>query len=43
MKQAAGDIPIFGFYGSGEIGSKDNVSPSKGVGYHLVVCAVTAE
>ena len=40
MKNAAGGSKMFGFYGSGEIGPVDNVSPSRGVGYHIVSCAV---
>jgi len=43
FKKTAGDAPIFGFYGSGEIGPADNDSAPKGVGYHIVVCAITAE
>lgn len=43
MKTIAGNIPIFGFYGSGEIGPKDNKSPSKGVGYHVAICAISAK
>jgi len=40
IKDAAGDTPIFGFYGSGEIGPKDNDSPPHGVGHHIVICAI---
>ena len=40
MKKAAGESKMFGFYGSGEIGPVDNNSPSHGVGYHIVACAV---
>ncbi len=40
MKAVAGDIPIFGFYGSGEIGHKDNDSPARGVGYSIAACAI---
>lgn len=40
MKVVAGSVPIFGFYGSGEIGPVDNDSPSRGVGYHLAVCSI---
>jgi small ligand-binding sensory domain FIST len=29
------DVPLAGFYGSGEIGPKDNESPAVGVGYHI--------
>lgn len=34
------EMPIIGFYGSGEIGPKDNDSPSKGVGFHISACAL---
>ncbi len=40
MKQAAGNVPIFGFYGSGETGPKDNDSTAHGVGFHIVICAI---
>jgi hypothetical protein len=40
MKKAAGGAKMFGFYGSGEIGPVDNDSPARGVGYHIVACAV---
>jgi hypothetical protein len=40
MKSVAGSVPIFGFYGSGEIGPVDNDSPALGVGYHLAVCSI---
>jgi hypothetical protein len=43
MKSVAGSVPIFGFYGSGEIGPVDNDSPSRGVGYHLAVCSIFAK
>ena len=33
-------MPIIGFYGSGEIGPKDNDSPSRGVGWHISACAL---
>ena len=35
-----GDAPLFGFYGSGETGPADNDSPPRGVGYHIVICAI---
>jgi hypothetical protein len=41
MKTAAGDVPIFGFYGSGEIGCPDNDSAPCGVGYSISACAVS--
>ena len=40
MKEIAGDQPIFGFYGSGEIGCKANDTPACGVGFHISACAV---
>ncbi len=40
IKAAVGDAPIFGFYGSGEIGHNDNDSPSRGDGYHISACAI---
>jgi hypothetical protein len=40
MKTAAGGAKMFGFYGSGEIGPSDNSSPSRGVGFHIVSCAI---
>jgi len=33
--------PLFGFYGSGEMGPKDNDSPPRGVGFHIVACAIS--
>jgi len=41
MKAVSGKAPIFGFYGSGEIGRKDANSASRGVGYHISVCATS--
>ncbi len=43
MKAAAGKNPIFGFYGSGEIGPKDNDSAPSGVAYHVIICAILAK
>ena len=43
MKAVAGKTPIFGFYGSGETGPKDNNSAPCGVGYHIIVCAIRAK
>lgn len=43
MKKVSGQIPIFGFYGSGEIGKTDNNTPSRGDGFHLAVCALSAQ
>lgn len=43
MKSVLGNSPIFGFYGSGEIGPVDNDSPSRGVGYHVVICSIKAK
>jgi small ligand-binding sensory domain FIST len=42
MQDVAGDIPLFGFYGSGEIGRPVD-EPSKGVGYHIGTGAVLVE
>ncbi len=42
MKSVAGDVPLFGFYGSGEIGHRSNGAPSCGDGFHISVCALTA-
>jgi len=43
MKSVAGDVPIFGFYGSGEIGCPGTGAPARGVGYHISACALFAE
>lgn len=43
MKKAAGNVPIFGFYGSGEIGHADAGAPAKGVGYSIVAGAIITE
>ena len=43
MKSVSGDIPIFGFYGSGEIGRASNSEPARGVGYSIAACAISAE
>jgi hypothetical protein len=40
MKSVAGDVPIFGFYGSGEIGRKSCDTPSFGDGYHISATAL---
>lgn len=40
MKEAAGAVPIFGFYGSGETGRDGNDAPPKGVGYHICAAAI---
>ena len=40
MKAVAGDVPIFGFYGSGEMGCPGTGQPAKGVGYHIAACAI---
>jgi len=42
MKGVTGDTPIFGFYGSGEIGRVDSDTASRGDGYHLSACAIIA-
>jgi hypothetical protein len=43
MKDVLGDSPIFGFYGSGEIGPANNDSPSRGVGYHIAICTIKSK
>ena len=34
------DIPIFGFYGSGEMGPKKTGDAPRGVGFHISACAI---
>jgi hypothetical protein len=43
MKEVAGAAPIFGFYGSGEMGCAGGDTAPKGVGYHISACAITTE
>jgi len=43
MKAAAGKAPIFGFYGSGEMGCKATGAAPTGVGYHISACAIVNE
>ena len=40
MKSNAGGIPLFGFYGGGEIGHKTADGPCVGVGNHIAAAAV---
>ena len=40
MKEIADGQPIFGFYGSGEIGCKEDGAPACGDGHHISACAV---
>ena len=40
MKSVVGDTPIFGFYGSGEMGRKSCDTPSFGDGYHISATAL---
>ncbi|MFP4057404.1 MAG: FIST C-terminal domain-containing protein [Candidatus Brocadiia bacterium] len=40
MREVAGDVPIFGFYGSGEMGCEGAGQAPRGVGYHIAACAV---
>jgi len=40
MKSVAGDKPIFGFYGSGEMGCIKTGDAPKGDGYHISACAI---
>lgn len=39
MKATTGDLPLFGWYGSGEIGINPN-GKSSGEGFHLSMCAI---
>ena len=41
IKNSIGDRPLFGFYGSGEIGPFDNKSAPVGVGYTVVFCVIS--
>ncbi len=43
MKEVAGSAPLFGFYGSGEMGCTGPDAAPKGVGYHIAACAIIAE
>jgi len=43
MKEVAGTAPIFGFYGSGEMGCAATGAAPKGVGYHIAACAIMTE
>ena len=43
MTEAAGNVPVFGFYGSGETGRDGNKAPPQGVGYHICVAALFGE
>ncbi|MBM4039291.1 MAG: hypothetical protein FJ290_12325 [Planctomycetes bacterium] len=43
MKEVAGSAPIFGFYGSGEMGCAGPDAAPKGVGFHIAACAITTE
>ena len=40
IRASLGDTPVFGIYGSGEIGPSSNGAPASGVGGHIVVCVV---
>jgi len=40
MKASLGEAPLFGFYGGGEVGAKDNHSPSQGVGYSIATAVI---
>jgi len=42
MKEAAGDRPFFGFFGSGEIGCSSATATPSGVGHHISTCAIKA-
>ena len=43
MKEAAGAVPVFGFYGSGETGRDGNDAPPQGGGYHICAAAIFSE
>lgn len=43
MKGAVDGAPIFGFYGSGETGPKDNDSAPQGVGHHVFICVISSK
>jgi len=43
MKSVAGAAPIFGFYGSGEMGCTAPDAAPKGVGYHISACAIATK
>ena len=43
MKEVAGTAPLFGFYGSGEIGCPTAGAKPQGVGYHIAACALFAQ
>jgi hypothetical protein len=43
MKASLGKAPFFGFYGGGEVGAKDNKSPSEGVGYSIATAVILAK
>lgn len=40
IRQPLGASPLFGFYGSGEIGPPSNGKAARGVGFHIAVCAL---
>lgn len=40
ITDAAGSAPVFGLYGSGEIGPSASGSPANGVGGHIIACAI---
>jgi hypothetical protein len=42
MKKVAGEVPLFGFYGGGEIGTPNGKAPV-GVGYHIATCVIHAD
>ncbi|MHC5055722.1 MAG: FIST N-terminal domain-containing protein, partial [Planctomycetota bacterium] len=37
------EMPVFGFYGSGEMGPKATGDAPKGVGYHISACAIKTQ
>ena len=42
MKEVAGNTPIFGFFGSGEIGCRSSGAAPCGDGHHIATCAIFA-
>ncbi len=40
IRKPLGTVPLFGFYGSGEIGPPQTGQPARGVGFHIAVCAL---
>ena len=43
MRNIAPDIPLFGFYGDGEIGTVALSEPARGVGFSVATAALFAQ